>query len=136
MVTLPAARESLLVRVDFSSNDAWEVAKAAATAENEDGFRAYLRAVDDRSNQGASWEDLARATPESPERPAVLFVVDTAALGVGHPILVVDLDEGRAPFRCIASELWGVDNNLNLSNMDWEEFAGQTDPDGVFRGFT
>jgi hypothetical protein len=135
MVTVPVARESLLVRVEFSSNDAWEQAKAAATAANEDGFCAYLQPVDDPSNEGASWEDLARSVPQSPERPSVMFVVDTAALGVDHPILVVDLEQGRSPFRCIASELWSVDNNLNLSNMDWEEFAEETDPDGAFRGF-
>jgi hypothetical protein len=42
---------------------------------------------------------------------------------------------GRTPFRCISSELWGVDNNLNISNMDWEDFAGAAGKDGVFRGF-
>jgi hypothetical protein len=61
--------------------------------------------------------------------------------------LVVDLSDtnlsvaefpeiaGRAPFRCIPSELWGVDNNLNISNMDWEDFSGAAGEDGVFRGF-
>jgi Domain of unknown function (DUF6924) len=64
-----------------------------------------------------------------------------------HPILVVDLSDtylsvaefpeiaGRTPFRCIPSELWGVDNNLNIANMDWEDFAGAAGEDGVFRGF-
>jgi hypothetical protein len=28
-----------------------------------------------------------------------------------------------------------VENNLNISNMDWEEFASQAGDDGVFRGF-
>jgi hypothetical protein len=42
---------------------------------------------------------------------------------------------GRTPFRCIPSELWSVDNNLNIANMDWEDFAGSTGEDGVFRGF-
>ena len=28
-----------------------------------------------------------------------------------------------------------VQNNLSLGNMDWEEFAEWTDPDGVFRRF-
>jgi len=31
--------------------------------------------------------------------------------------------------------LWGVENNLNISNMDWEEFASAVDEGGVFRGF-
>ncbi|MFF1831190.1 DUF6924 domain-containing protein [Paenarthrobacter sp. NPDC058233] len=25
---------------------------------------------------------------------------------------------------------------MNISNMDWEEFAESTDHDGVFRGFS
>lgn len=37
---------------------------------------------------------------------------------------------GRPP-----RELWSVDNNLNIANMDWEEFADNTDGDGIFRGF-
>jgi hypothetical protein len=28
-----------------------------------------------------------------------------------------------------------VENNLNISNMDWEEFASEVSDDGVFRGF-
>jgi hypothetical protein len=32
-------------------------------------------------------------------------------------------------------ELWGVENNLNIANMDWEDFAGRVDESGVSRGF-
>jgi hypothetical protein len=56
-----------------------------------------------------------------------------------HPVLVVDLmdfqGETLEPFRCIPSELWGVENNLNLANMDWADFADATGEDRVFRGF-
>jgi len=34
-----------------------------------------------------------------------------------------------------AHELWSVDNNLNLANVDWDEFADNVDRAGVFRGF-
>jgi hypothetical protein len=43
-------------------------------------------------------------------------------------------DPGRT-FRVIPSEMWGVENNLSLSNMDFFEFADAADEDGVFRGF-
>jgi hypothetical protein len=51
--------------------------------------------------------------------------------------VVVDLldDGGKTPFRSIPSEIWSIDNNLNIANMDWEEFAGAADEDGIFRGF-
>jgi hypothetical protein len=53
-----------------------------------------------------------------------------------NAVLVVDLgDLSHEPFRCVASEIWGVDNNLNIANMDWEEFAGMAESDGVFRRF-
>jgi hypothetical protein len=31
--------------------------------------------------------------------------------------------------------MWGVENNLSVSNMGFEEFADKVDQDGVFRGF-
>jgi hypothetical protein len=51
--------------------------------------------------------------------------------------LVVDLLDSRdkPPFRCIPSELWGIDNNLDLANRDGEDFASAVDEAGVFRGF-
>jgi len=53
-----------------------------------------------------------------------------------HPILVVDLmDQPGRTFRVIPSEAWGVENNLSIANMGFEEFAEAADEDGVFRGF-
>jgi hypothetical protein len=68
---------------------------------------------------------------------SVLFIADSTALtSPDHPVLVVDLlDDGRRPFRYIPPELWGVDNNLNIANMDWTDFADAVDEGGVFRGF-
>jgi hypothetical protein len=53
-------------------------------------------------------------------RASVLFIADgTTLTSPDHPILVVDLGiSGKSPFRCVAPELWGVENNLNISNMD------------------
>jgi hypothetical protein len=59
----------------------------------------------------------------------VLFIADSTTLTrPDHPVLVVDLlDDDRRPFRCIPPELWGIDNNLNIANMDWAEFADAVD---------
>jgi hypothetical protein len=77
------------------------------------------------------------AVPVNDHGAAVLFVAGSRALtSPDHPILIVDLrPTDEPPFRCIPSELWGVDNNLNLANMDWREFVAAVDDDGVFRGF-
>lgn len=80
---------------------------------------------------------------------AVAFLVDTEALThPDRPILVINLydymegsnDEGRGPqfgatFRVVPSEMWSVQNNLAISNMDWKDFAGNVDSDDIFRGF-
>nr|WP_232660302.1 hypothetical protein [Pseudonocardia sp. TRM90224] len=76
---------------------------------------------------------------------SVFFVADTAAMASAeHPLLVpapsrgpeqVDHNEPpRAEFRVVVTSLWSVENNLSISNMDWEEFADSVDDDGVFRG--
>ena len=137
MPGLPSTSDSLLVRTDFTDEDAWNSARTAALAENEEGFRAYVRLVDDRQFDGVGWRELQEQIALLSEQAAVMFIVDGPALGEGHPIQVVDLgSQARPPFRCVAGELWGVDNNLNIANMDWEEFADAVDPDGVHRGFT
>jgi hypothetical protein len=31
--------------------------------------------------------------------------------------------------------MWGVENNLSIANMDFQDFVDYVDLDGVFRGF-
>jgi hypothetical protein len=145
---LPKHDCSLLVRTDFTSDEVWQQVADEATRENEDGFRAYAEPVGDPAFDAASWETVKAAVPVNVHGGAVLFIADSICLSSpDHPILVVDLSDtylsaaefpeivGRTPFRCIPSELWSVDNNLNIANMGWEEFAEAVDEDGVFRGF-
>ncbi|MCL2582254.1 MAG: hypothetical protein FWE35_07345 [Streptosporangiales bacterium] len=131
---LPKDNDSLLVRTDFSDEDAWARALRAARQENEDGFRAYFARVDDPAFAGADWRAVKAAVPDG-NGASVLFIADRDALASPeHPFLVVDLDEDREPFRCVAAELWAVENNLNISNMDWEDYADHVDEHGVYRG--
>lgn len=147
MPTLP--RGTLLVRTDFADNDAWDLVRDEATREyGPDGFRAHVEPVSDPQWAGATWESVKAAAPVDDDGPSVLFIADSVTFASPeHPVIVVDLDDkilsvaefpeiaGRTPFRCIPSELWGVENNLNISNMDWEDFACEVGDDGVFRGF-
>ena len=132
--TLPALDRSLLVRTDFSDDEGWELVADEAQRENADGFCAFVEPVSDPAFEGADWQTVRAAVPSS--EAAVVFVVDAQTLrSSDHAILVVDRLRGRPPFRCIPPELWSIDNNLNIANMDWEEFAGALDESGVFRGF-
>jgi hypothetical protein len=137
MTGLPSTEASLLVRTDFTDSTAWEKTRAASLAENDDGFRAYLQVVDDPTFGEATWQDLRRATLALEHCASVLFIADHAALAGDHPIQVVDLSSAsRSPFRCLAREVWGVDNNVNLANMEWEDFSDNVESDGVYRGFS
>jgi hypothetical protein len=135
MPTIPATDDMPLIRTDFSDEPAWRELARAALAESGHGFRANLFIVDDRAFEGASAEQLSQSVGEGPHH-ACLFVADAIAIGhKEHPLLCVDLRSARQSFRVVPSELWGVENNLAIANMDFEEFAGAVDQDGVFRGF-
>jgi hypothetical protein len=149
MPTLPDAG-ALLVRTDFSDDIAWDRVRDEATREYApDGFRAYVEPVSDPGWAGAAWETVKAAAPAGGAGPNVLFIADSATFASPeHPILVVDLQDkflsteefpkivSRTPFRCIPSELWSVENNLSIANMDWEEFASPAEENGgIFRGF-
>ena len=136
MPTLPTPDldTALLVRTDFTDDARWDAARAAAGAETEEGFSAGLAPVDDSSWADASVDDLRSAALAAGGEAAVLFAVDAAASAGDFPILVIDLEGSNPAFRCVAAELWSVENNLNVGNMDWAEFADHVDADGIYRG--
>ena len=132
---LPASENTLVIRTDFSSDAAWErVCRAIRTPSPDYGFLANVDFIDDKRYDGATVEALLA---EAPESQTFFFVVDQMTLThPEQPILTVWYYD--APFqklRVIPSELWGVENNLSLANMDFEEFAESAGPDGIFRGF-
>lgn len=132
---LPTVDSSLIVRTDFSNESAWSGLLQVISTESIDGFRAYAEIVSEEHWRNAAPDAIRSAIPEA-SGAAVLFIADEDALASPEfPVLVVDLRGEHPPFRCIARELWGPDNNLNLANMDFYEFAESVDSDGVFRGF-
>jgi hypothetical protein len=137
MRMLPRVHCSLLVRTDFTSEDAWRAVCDDALREYEDGFQAYLEPVSDPGFEGAGWETVRTAVPSGDHGVSVLFIADSTTLASpDHPVLAVDLldGHGRRPFRCIPPELWAVENNLNIANIAWEDFADEVDESGVYRG--
>jgi hypothetical protein len=133
MTSLATIRHAPLVRTDFSHPDEWARLSLAATAPTSEGYQAWVEFVDDADNDGSNWHDIVAALPRLP----VAFVADlTSMTQPGFPILVIDSWEEtpREPFRCLASELWMIECNLTLFNMDWEDFSDCCHIDGVFRG--
>ncbi|MGZ2411337.1 uncharacterized protein DUF6924 [Sphingomonas sp. F9_3S_D5_B_2] len=126
---------SPLVRTDFSSDGKWGEILALATAETPEGFRAELEPLEDPSLDGKSPKALIDAGRWGSAR--VLFVVDAHTLDDCEcSIACVDLSSkpGRT-FRAVPSALWGVENNVRLGNMEFDEFADAADEGGMFRGF-
>ena len=139
MATLSRSTGSLLVRTDFTDDDAWRQLAEQAVRTYED-FHADVLPVSDPAFEGADWTTVKASVPADRHGAAVLFIADrTTLITPEHPILVVDLIDNPTlvlePFRCIPSQLSAVEANLNIQNMFWEEFADHTDQDGVFRGF-
>ena len=134
MSELPAS--PALVRTWFGDDTAWESLVAEVETPSEDGFLARLRLVDDAAFEGLDADALKAGKPAG---ASVSFLADETTLtGAGHPVLAVWVFDDRPdhePFRVVAAELWSVENNINLANMDWPDFTRSTDRDGVFRGF-
>jgi hypothetical protein len=123
-----------LIRTDFSAEAAWREVVDAVNRDWEFGFRALVSIIDDPRFDGWTVEQLV-ASPHA-NRQAILLVADAKTMTHAERlVLCVDLIGSGKPFRVILPQLWSVENNLSLANMDYEEFAGATDGDGVFRGF-
>lgn len=136
--------ESLFIRTDFADDAGWAETLDAALQPWDlgDGILAYagITPVDDRRFEGLTVEKLESLLPAPP--PYYLFLVDKRTItDPEHPILVVDTSRGNEDvvgfhtFRVVPSEMPAVENNLSLSNMDFEDFSDNVDADGVFRGF-
>lgn len=148
-VSLPwSGYVSLVIRTDFDHDQEWEQVRDAITAPSPEGFTADVRFIEDPAFAGCTPTWLLGLPPDE-ANGSVAFLVDTHTLtDPQRPILAINLfdydeetpGERKGPrfgdtFRVIPSELWAVENNLRLSNMDWRDFADRADADGVFRGF-
>ncbi|MFB8106453.1 Curculin domain-containing protein (mannose-binding) lectin, partial [Streptomyces sp. NPDC056007] len=143
--SLPDTDETLLIRTDFSDPTAWQALLTTVTTPSQDGFLADVHPVDDLAYRDLTTEQILSAAGELDTD--LLIVADKTALTAPEmPLLALLLSdendesgEGEAGqehgrLRVVATELWSVENNLSLANMDWEDFENASDG-GVFRGF-
>ncbi|SEF03722.1 hypothetical protein SAMN05216489_09823 [Streptomyces sp. 3213] len=140
MKSLPQTDDTLLIRTDFSDQTAWQALHTAITTPNEDDFLANVHIVDDAAYSDLTTEQVISLAPA---RGFLLIVADKTALTTPEMSLLVvlpyeeddALQQEHGELRVIAEELWSIENNISLANMDWEEFVDAADDDGVFRGF-
>jgi hypothetical protein len=128
--------EALVVRTDFSADDAWDALRVALYLPSRDGFLANVALVDDRRYEGLTLEPALDLLPAVYRHPLLVLADSVAVASTELPLLVVDLrgERGRC-VRVVAAELWSIENNLSGANMDLKEFADAVGDDGVFRGF-
>ncbi|MBO0694164.1 MAG: hypothetical protein J2P58_14765 [Acidimicrobiaceae bacterium] len=141
MIELPGTLQVPVVRTDYSSDAAWQWICEQIASPTDEGFKANVEFVEDRSLEGLVERAIVEAIPRgypSHYPHAVLFVVDAIAISPpDHALLVVDLHEANPSehFRAIPRAVQSIENNLSIANMDFVEFASAVDPAGIFRGF-
>jgi hypothetical protein len=123
------------IRTDFSDQLLWRQIVSAVQMENSDGFFAVLDIIDRTEFEAALPEELIQSLPKA-NKHSIIFIADDVTLKQNdNPILCVSTDDQGRTFRVIPSEIWSVENNLSLSNMDYSDFLGAINDDGIFRGF-
>lgn len=137
MNEIPQTEHALVLRTDFSDQVTWD--KICAAIREPVGKFHFLANVDflDRERYANITKDqLLELIPKNYNQSFIILVDKLAISNPEHPLLIIDLYErsGRE-FRAIPSQIQGIENNLSIANMDFEEFADAVDEDGIFRGF-
>jgi hypothetical protein len=124
--------------MDFLNDDAWAALcdEISAEVRTKGGdFQAQVVPISDKALADDSIEAL-RDLALGAERTFFFIADHDSFTHPERPILAVDITrDPMRMFRFIPSEAWGVENNLRIANMDFDEFADAVDQDGIFRGF-
>ncbi|HZE38388.1 MAG TPA: hypothetical protein VE172_06200 [Stackebrandtia sp.] len=143
MHPLPPSESLLVIRTDFSDDNAWAAVRSAIGEPDEDGYHEDydrgLQYVDDRGYRGATMPRLIELLAADHHNDLIVAADDVTIASPDLPLLLADLNAlneqyGRT-FRCVPSELASIEVNLSIGNMDFFEFADSADDDGIFRGF-
>jgi hypothetical protein len=137
MKQIPKTQNALVLRSDFSNQAAWtEICRIIREPVGDLQFLAYVDFLDDIEYADISKDHLMKLIPNDYNHTFIVVADRTAMVLSDFPLLIIDLYEGSGrDFRAIPSEIQGIENNLSIANMDFEEFADWVDEDGIFRGF-
>lgn len=125
-----------VIRTDFSDEAAWNKIKIEVAGRYSMGFSANVRFIDDMRYSGLTGQELFHRFPRLQEYGCIFVADEMTMTDLEHPLLVIDpYNPSGRTFRVIPSLAWAVENNLSISNMDYNEFSDAADPDGILRGF-
>ncbi|WP_067674068.1 DUF6924 domain-containing protein [Nocardia miyunensis] len=145
MFVLPETVKAVLIRTDFSDQQAWESCRSAIDASAMAAFDASIdqdvEILDDPANRDLTVERLlALESLEDTDHTFVMLADRETMASTEYPILFLDLfeDQRGATVRVVASELseaiGNVDNG-NITIADYAAAAEHAGDKGVFRGF-
>jgi hypothetical protein len=135
MYQIPIAGHTPLIRTDFSDDAKWlEIIRIIRDPAAE--FHAFVESIEERDLADKTTSEVLALLPTN-HQYAVIFIIDRATISHPElPILAVNpMPNLDKTIRVIPRELWGIENNLSIANMDFDEFASNADSDGIFRGF-
>ncbi len=137
MKQIPETEYTLVLRTDFSDQATWETICAMIREPVGDfHFLAYVDFLDDAEYADINKGQLLELIPRNYNHSFIIVVDKTSISNPEYPLLIIDLYEKSGhEFRAVPSQVQGIENNLSIANMDFEEFADAVDDDGVFRGF-
>jgi len=138
MNPIPHTENAPVLRTDFSNPSVWEEIRAAIQKPvTPFGFIAYVDFIDDVQYADITKDQLLKLISPDHNHSFIIVVDRTAFSNPEHPLLVIDLfDASHREFRATPSQVQGIENNLSIGNMDFEEIADSVDDDGIFRGFS
>jgi hypothetical protein len=138
----PEDLTSLVLRVDFADDIAWDALRAAVDALDGGPHATW---VSDPRYEGVSIPELMRVDNAAgeDEQLTYLFLADAdadadahAMAGAEHSLPVLDLyDEPGRTLRVPARWFPDISANLSIANMDFADFADCAYVSGAFRGF-
>ena len=137
MQQLPETENALVLRTDFTDDTAWrQICASILEPFGEFEFQANVDFLDNPEYEDTTAEQVSALIPPESNHTFMFIIDEITFTFPENTILVVDLAEqpGRS-FRTVPSEMWNVENNLSLANMDFEEFSNSVDSDNIFRGF-
>ena len=134
MAEIPLTKGQMVIRTDFSNQEAWEKIRDVLGAPTGN-FDSKVVIMDDADFDGATKGQLLGLVRASCTHSFVVIVDERAILDPDHPVLIVDLRSslGRE-FRAIPSSVQGIETTLSMAFMGFEHLADAVDGGGVFRG--
>ena len=137
MKQIPDPKNVPVLRTDFSDQVAWEKIRAEILKPvGTFHFLANVEFIDDIEFANTTKEQLLEILPNDYNHSFIIVVDRISISHPEHPLLIIDLfDRSADEFRALPAQIQGIENNLSIANMDFEEFADSADEDGIFRGF-